>query len=145
MESRVATLDDIHDLVRLNTLFNGVQVKSDHLSSQLVNPHRIETPIVAEVDNRIVGFASLCLLPRVFYETPHAELTELFVEESYRRRGIGRALVTHAERLAYEGGATELFVLTGFDNHEGQCLYHAMGYEDDDRAMSKDLFGEPVT
>ena len=67
--------------------------------------------------------------------------TELFVQEAYRRRGIGRALVAHAERLAYEGGATELFVLTG-SNHEAQSLYHAMGYEDDDRAMSKALLSK---
>ena len=52
MKSRIATLDDIHDLVRLNVLFNGVKVRSDYLSTQLVIPHRVETPIVAEVDNR---------------------------------------------------------------------------------------------
>ena len=73
----------------------------------------------------------------------HVELTELFVQEAYRHRGIGRALVAHAERLACEGGATELFVLTGFfTNHEAQSLYHAMGYEDDDLAMCKALLGE---
>ena len=114
----------------------------EQLSSRLANSHRIETPIVAEVDNGIVGFASLCLVPRVFYDTPHAELTKLFVQEAYRHRGIGRALVAHAERLACEGGATELFVLTSFTNHEAQSLYHAMGYEDDRLAMCKALLGE---
>ena len=94
------------------------------MSSRLANPHCVETPIVAKVDNGIVGYASLCLVQREFYDTPHAELTELFVQEAYHRRGIGRALVAHAERLACEGGATELFVLTGFTNHEAQSLYH---------------------
>ena len=88
MKSRIATLDDIHDLVRLNVLFNGVKVRSDYLSTQLVIPHRVETPIVAQVDNRIVGFASLCLVPHIFYDKPHAEPTELFVEKPYRRQGI---------------------------------------------------------
>ena len=142
MKSRVATLDDAHELAHLNTIFNGVQLEPKQLSSRLANPHCVETPIVAEVGNLIAGFASLCLVPRVFYDTPHAELTELFVQEAYRRRGIGRALVAHAERLAYEGGATELFVLTGFTNHEAQSLYHAMEYEDDDRAMSKALLSK---
>ena len=142
MKSRIATLDDTHELVRLNTLFNGVQVEPDQLSSRLTNPYCVETPIVAEVDNRIVGFACLCLVQRVFYDMPHAELTELFVEAAYRCRGIGRTLVAHAERLAHENGAIELFVLTGFDNHEAQSLYYAMGYEDDDRAMSKALLTE---
>ena len=53
MKSRVATLDDIHDLVRLNVLFNGIQVRSGYLSTQLVSPHRVEMPIVVEVDNRL--------------------------------------------------------------------------------------------
>ena len=81
VKSRMATLDDIHDLVRLNALFNGVRVKFDHLSTQFDYPHRVETPIVVEVDNRIVGFASLCLVPHIFYDKPHAEPTELFVEK----------------------------------------------------------------
>ena len=81
--------DDTHEWARLNAIFNGVQVGLEQLSSRLANPHRVETPIVAEVDNCIVGFASLRLVPCVFYDTPHAELTELFVQEAYRRRGIG--------------------------------------------------------
>ena len=82
------------------------------------------------------------LVPCLFYDTPHAELTELFVQEAYRRRGIGRALIAPAERLACEGGATELLVLTSLTNYEAQSLYHAMGYEDDDLAMSKTLLDE---
>ena len=70
MKSRVATLDDAHELAHLNTVFNGVQLEPKQLSSRLANPHCAETPIVAEVGNLIVGFASLCLVPRVFYDTP---------------------------------------------------------------------------
>tara|TARA_B100000749_G_scaffold224025_1_gene179300 strand:- start:168 stop:326 length:159 start_codon:yes stop_codon:yes gene_type:complete len=52
-------------------------------------------------------------------------------------------LIAHAERLACEGGAAELLlVLTSFTNHEAQSLYHAMGYEDDDLAMSKAFLDE---
>ena len=89
MKSRVATLDDTHELARLNAVFNGVQVGPEQLSSRLANPHRVETPIVAEVDNCIVGFASLRLVLCVFYDTPHAELTELFVQEAYLHRVLG--------------------------------------------------------
>jgi len=77
----------------------------------------------------------------VFYATPHAELTELFVEPGYRRRGVGRALVAHAERLARERGAEELGVLTGFTNLEGQAFYRVVGYTDRELAMGKTLYG----
>ena len=67
--------------------------------------------------------------------------TELFVQEAYRYLGIGCILV---DRLAYEDGTTELLVLTSFTNYEAQSLYlyYAMGYEDDDRAMSKALLSK---
>jgi len=87
----------------------------------------------------VVGFASLRLVPCVFYAEPRAELTELFVEVAHRRRGIGHALVAYAERLAVEGGAKELFVLTGFENQAAQALYRARGYRDYDLAMCKEF------
>ena len=143
MKLRLATPDDSRDLARLNAEFNEVHVLPAQLSSRLANPHCVETPIVAEVDNCIVGFASLRLVPCLFYDTPHAELTELFVQEAQCRRGIGRALISHAERLVCEGGAAELLlVLTSFTNHEAQSLYHAMGYEDDDLTRSQAFLDE---
>ena len=53
-----------------------------------------------------------------------------------------RVALDDTHELACEGGATELFVLTGFTNHEAQSLYHAMGYEDDRLAVCKTLLGE---
>ena len=90
MKSRVATLDDAHELAHLNTVFNGVQLEPKQLSSRLANPHCVETPIVAEMDNCILGFASLCLVPRVFYDTPHTELTELCAGCPRRAFGMQR-------------------------------------------------------
>ena len=75
MKTRVATLEDAHGLARLNAAFNDIHEPAQQLRSRLANPHRVETPIVAEVNECIVGFASLRLVPCVFYETPHAELT----------------------------------------------------------------------
>ena len=66
MKSRIAILDDIHDLVRLNVLFNGVQVRSDYLSTQLVSPYRVETSIVAEVDNRLSDLL-ICAWHHVYF------------------------------------------------------------------------------
>jgi len=135
--THVATSDDAQELARLNRAFNGVDEPPERLAVRLCDPQRVETPLLAEVDGRVVGFASLRVVPCVFYATPHAELTELFVEPGYRRRGIGRALVAHAERLAQERGAEELGVLTGFTNLEGQAFYRAVGYTDRELAMSK--------
>jgi len=136
---RPATVDDAYELARLNAAFNGSREAPEHVARRLADPRCVETPLVAEIDQRVVGFASLRLVPCVFYAEPRAELTELFVEVAHRRRGIGRALVAYAERLAVEGGAKELFVLTGFENQAAQALYRAMGYRDYDLAMCKEF------
>ena len=136
---RPATVDDAVELARLSVAFNGSSESPEHLARRLTDPRCVETPLVAEMDQRVVGFASLRLVPCVFYAEPRAELTELFVEVAHRRRGIGQALVAYAEHLAVEGGAKELFVLTGFENRAAQTLYRAMGYRDYDLALCKEL------
>lgn len=136
---RIAREDDMVGLARLNASFNQSTDTGDQLAARMADPRRVETPIVAEVDGQLVGFTALRVVPCVFYSTPHAELTELFVEAAYRRRGIGRALIAYAVELAQQAGADEMTVLTGFDNHEAQALYRAMGFEADDLEMNKPL------
>jgi GNAT superfamily N-acetyltransferase len=136
---RLATADDAGELARLNLLFNGVAEAAEQLAVRWADPRRVETPLLAEVDGRVVGLAALRVVPCVFYAASRAELTELFVEEPYRRRGVGCALMAYAECLALESGAEELFVLTGLGNHAAQAFYQAFGYRDDDLALSKRL------
>jgi ribosomal protein S18 acetylase RimI-like enzyme len=72
-------------------------------------------------------------------DEPYGELTDLFVAASFRRRGVARALMAHVERLAREGGAKELVLLTGFDNAGSQAFYRALGYGDYALAMRRRL------
>lgn len=126
-------------LVRLNALFNGNSNSTEELAARLADPLRVETVILAEVDDRIIGFAALRVVPCIFYAEPYAELTELYVEESYRRRGAGRALVSHTENLARQAGARQMLILTNFYNSKAQALYCSMGYVHYDIALTKDL------
>lgn len=134
---RVATVEDAAELVRLNALFNGEEEPPAQLAQRLMDPRRVETPVLAIVEGRVVAFAALRMVPCVFYPVPYAELTELFVEAAWRGRGIGRGLVNYVEQMALEAGATELFILTGFDNQPAQALYHSLGYTDYDVALCK--------
>lgn len=136
---RIASAEDMDALARLNALFNGSSDSGEALAARLADPRRVETPIIAEVDGQVIGFTALRVVPCLFYSAPHAELTELFVEDAYRRRGIGKALIAYAVELAKQEGAKEMMVLTGLDNHEAQALYRTMGFEADDLDMDRPL------
>jgi GNAT superfamily N-acetyltransferase len=136
---REATQEDLGALARLNERFNDVKTTATQIAERLADPKCVEIPIVAEVDDRIVGFAGLRVVPQIFYEGTHAELTELFVEESYRRRGVGQALIRFTECLVESKGARELILHTGEENQTAQEFYIAMGYETWEIVMGKDI------
>ena len=96
----------------------------------LANPDAIALPaeqiaaaqvFIAEVDNKIVGFAAV--LPRPDGET---ELDGLFVEPNFWRHGIGRSLVDHCGNYAIASNSTALYVI---GNSHAKGFYEACGFE----------------
>jgi GNAT superfamily N-acetyltransferase len=95
----------------------------------LANPDAIELPleqitggrtVVAESAGQLLGFA--VVLPR---DDGDAELDGLFVEPTYWRHGIGRALVEQAERIARTEGAVNLWVTA---NTRALGFYDSCGF-----------------
>jgi GNAT superfamily N-acetyltransferase len=78
---------------------------------------------VAEVDGELAGFAYAHELPRVDGDT-NVFLYELEVDERFRGRGLGRALVEEAKRLA---SGRRMFVLTDPGNEAAKRTYAAAG------------------
>ena len=137
--TRVATSDDVQDLARLNAKFNGSSDPPESLAKRLDDRFCVEQPLLAEVGGQAVGFAALRIVPCVFYADPHGELTELFVEEPYRRQGVGKELLRLAEKIAKEKGVKELLILTDASNQAAQTFYNSMDYEDGELAFTKEL------
>ncbi len=90
--------------------------------------------LVAEVVRRVVGFVAV--FARVAPEepdedqTPYAYISDLVVLPRYRRRGIGRALLEHAEALVGTSGARILRVGVLAKNEPAAKLYRAAGFSD---------------
>ncbi len=55
-------------------------------------------------------------------------LNDLFVAESARGRGVARALMEAARKLALQTGAIRLVLQTASDNTRAQRLYESLGY-----------------
>lgn len=128
LQVREATEADAAELARLNTIFNGETVDPAQMATLLAAAHHVERAYLAEVEGHAVGFACLRLVATLFSHEPYAELTELFVEEPYRRQGVASALLQHIEAVAQRAGAGEFFLMTGFKNTGAHHFYHTVGY-----------------
>ena len=126
---RLATPADADALARMNAAFNGVFDSGAQIAARLAACADIETAILAELDGQVGGFACVRVVPCLLYAESYAELTELYVEPAFRRRGLGRALIAYAEQLALARGASDLVIMTGVGNAAAQALYRAAGYD----------------
>ena len=79
-----------------------------------------------------MGFctAQIEAAPPVVQEKARAEITDLFVREDSRRRGIGRRLVEAVTEWLRERGVPRVEVRVAVRNAEGQAFWRALGYDD---------------
>lgn len=133
----VATVEDALVISRLNLLFNEVDESPAAIATRMNDTACVETVILAKMDDEAVGFALVRVVPSVLYSTPHAELTELYVMDEYRQRGIASDLIAFAEQIAVQKGARSILVQTGDDNLSALALYKKYGYEEYDLVLKK--------
>lgn len=133
----LASVKDATAIAKLNLLFNEVDESAEAIAVRMSDPSCVETVILAKVADQAVGFALVRVVPTVLYSTPHAELTELYVLEDFRQRGIASDLIAFAEQIAFQKGARSIFVQTGDDNKPALSLYRKHGYEEYDLVLTK--------
>ncbi len=80
---------------------------------------------------RPVGFLQLYPVFSSTNLTRQWILNDLFVLPDFRKRGVGRALMERARRLAEETQADGLTLETAVDNHTAQRLYENLGWRRD--------------
>lgn len=56
-------------------------------------------------------------------------LNDLYVDSTYRKQGIGEALIKTAMEFAKAEGSTFVQLETAVDNYTAQSLYEAIGFE----------------
>jgi ribosomal protein S18 acetylase RimI-like enzyme len=107
-----------------------------YLKKLLARPENVL--IVAEQDGVPVGFLLAYLLDRVDRDQKMVCLYEIDVAESYRQRGIGRAMIETLKSLCKHENAMEAWVITDRSNLAAVRLYQSTG------AATADPIGDEV-
>jgi GNAT superfamily N-acetyltransferase len=113
----------------LATLLHGVDWRRHHASEvRTLLTSSGHARWVAETDGAVVGFASAWVVDP---SRAIGEVEIVGVEPAAQRRGVGAALMQHAETWLREQGMAVIFVGTGADDGHApaRALYDALGYQ----------------
>lgn len=86
--------------------------------------------LVAEIDNRVVGFVYIGYEPRNYAELSEssARLHDIYVDESVRGRGVGKSLIKASVDAAKNFGAAKLMLSVAARNVAGQRFFESSGF-----------------
>jgi ribosomal protein S18 acetylase RimI-like enzyme len=93
--------------------------------------------VVAELEGKVVGLASVNVSLALEYDDPAAKLGAIAVDESYRRRGIGEALVDAIEEEASRRGCCLIFLTSAERREDAHAFYRRLGFEETGRRFTK--------
>jgi len=129
---RLADISDAEELERLNCEFNGVDETSlENIKASLLTNQQ-EVVIVDEQEGILTGFVCIQLKKSFCYYDYMSEITEVYVNEEYRRTGIAENMIQFAEEYCNAHFPVHKFeLLTGEDNSNALAAYKKYGYSCD--------------
>ena len=86
---------------------------------------------LAEHQGHMIGFAEVGLGARhpLVADPRSAEITRLYVQSPFLRRGVGKRLLAHSEALALSEGASTLWLTSWVGNTRALAFYESQGYK----------------
>ncbi|MCX8027304.1 MAG: ribosomal protein S18-alanine N-acetyltransferase [Thermodesulfovibrionales bacterium] len=126
-------IDDIAELSSLQKEFVELQWTYDAFISDIVNPNCICLKV--SVNNQIAGY----LIARIIIDECH--VTNLFVKDCFRTRGIGSALMEGLFKEISNKGIKRVFLELRMSNTKAIRLYEKFGFRR--IAIRKNLYTNP--
>ena len=99
---RLAVPGDAGQLFGLNERFNGPSLSTVEDMERSLSENTQELVVVADQEGVLAGFVCVQVKRSFCYERPTAEITEVFVDEGFRRKGLARELLDFAEQRIYD-------------------------------------------
>jgi len=97
--------------------------------SRILDPEFNMNCAIAIEDGDIIGFVTYNLQNSTWSENGHCYLEDLFVDQSVRGKGTGRALIEFVKAFAIENKCSRLYWNTDEDNTTARKLYDTYALE----------------
>jgi ribosomal protein S18 acetylase RimI-like enzyme len=136
---RIAGPSDASALSALLHTFNGEALAPEELARRMGQARGLEIALLGEVGGVLAGIMVLRTVLTLSSSEDWAEITELYVQPSFRRRGVGTALVEAAVEIARARGCSELHLLVDPQNTSALSFYEATGFSRDSWDMRRRL------
>ncbi len=133
---RLASPSDANELSRLNQEFNGGEQRPSSDIIESLNDSA-ELIAVAEIGGKVVGFGCAQSFRSFCYNGLQGEITEMYVAEAARRKGIATSLIFYLEEYLKKRGVKSVKVLTGRRNNSAIKAYERCNYHQDDELLLK--------
>ena len=128
---REATIEDAFAICNISCADLGYDCSCEFVSTRISNLDKgREKVFVAEVNGIVAGYVHAEKYQTLYFE-PMINILGLAVSAEFRRRGIGRMLLKHAERWANEEGIHKIRLNSGGSRKEAHSFYRAMGYSNE--------------
>jgi GNAT superfamily N-acetyltransferase len=138
------------DLPRLFELYAQLAIESDEpprtptandaraFHDVLADPR--QTVLVAEVDGRLAGAATLIIIPNATHGgAPYAIAENVVVDAPMRGHGLGQALIRRAADDARAAGCYKLSLTSRLVREDAHRFYERLGFRTTQRAFRLDL------
>lgn len=145
MELRVAKNDDAPEITKLTKELGYMVSEAETLQwlSMLLGSKTHQVMVVANSDNHLLGW--IVVEQRLSLEAGFkAEISGLVVRTTARRSGIGRHLISAAEKWATVNGLAQITVRSNVTREESHPFYLGLGYAHKKTAHNYEKRLEPV-
>jgi len=95
---------------------------------QLLEDASLGQVLLAELEGRLIGYAILTYGYDLEFGGMDAYLTDLFIAEPDRGRGLGQWLLSEVERASRAAGVQALHLMVAPQNHRAHHIYHRAGF-----------------
>ena len=127
-------IDEVSTLFNAYRIFYGKQADIEGAKSFIEERMKLnESVIFLAMDGKTpMGFVQLYPIFTSVGMKRKWLLNDLFVAKTYRRQGVGKALMNQAKEFAIETKAAGILLETAKDNTQAQALYEHLGYVKED-------------